>query len=114
MQPSPSKAPQAVRDSLARALAEASAEPENDELWAVLDDAARDCDEPEDVSALYREVLDRELDAPTKLRIGERAVAFHDEWYDDSNHVIEILKRLTQLETGGDWAFEKLSLLLTI
>jgi len=63
---------------------------------------------------LYREVLDRELDAPTKLRIGERAVAFHDEWYDDSNHAIEILKRLTQLETGGDWAFEKLSLLLTI
>jgi len=113
MQPSLSSARDDIPEPLRSALAEARADPENSERWAALDEAARECDEPDPVSALYHEVLEQDLGAVTLLSIGERAVAFHDEWYDEPSHNIQILKRLTALDTGGDWAFEKLSLLLT-
>ncbi|HEU4577818.1 MAG TPA: tetratricopeptide repeat protein [Polyangiaceae bacterium] len=103
-----------IPEPLRSALAAARAEPENAEAWAALDEAARECDQPDEASALYQEVLQSDLGAVTLLSLGERAVAFHDEWFDDPDYNIRILKRLTSLDAGGDWAFEKLSLLLTM
>jgi tetratricopeptide (TPR) repeat protein len=114
MQPSLSPALDDLPESLRSALSEVRAEPENGDRWAALDEAAREFDQPDEVSALYHEVLASDLGVVALLSIGERAVAFHDEWYDDPSHNIQILKRLTSLDAGGDWAFEKLSLLLTI
>ena len=92
-----------IPEPLRSALAAARAEPENSEAWAALDEAARECDQPDEASALYQEVLQRDLGAVTLLSLGERAVAFHDEWFDDPDYNIRILKRLTSLDAGGDW-----------
>ncbi|HTV19069.1 MAG TPA: hypothetical protein VMG12_10370, partial [Polyangiaceae bacterium] len=89
------------------------ANPENEALWDEVDDAARDADRPDEVSQLYRDTVTDKHDDELLLRIGQRAVAFHEEWYEDDAHAIEILKRLSVVEPGGDWAFERLTLLLT-
>jgi tetratricopeptide (TPR) repeat protein len=104
-----------IPEALRKAIDQARSEPENDASWEAVDDAARELDRPEEVSLLYREVLGLDLDPKTLLRIGQRAVAFHDEWYEDSLQAIRILKRLSILEdAGGAWAFEQLSLRLTM
>ncbi|HVZ36086.1 MAG TPA: hypothetical protein VG963_26845, partial [Polyangiaceae bacterium] len=114
MQSIPSLAPEDLPARLRKAIDRARKEPENDEFWADLDEAARECDEPEPASLAYREALAQELPPDVLYSIGRRAVAFHDEWYDDPSYAIDILKDLSSLEVAGDWAFERLSLLLTI
>ncbi len=114
MQQIPSLQAENIPDSLQEAIDRARAEPQNDALWAAVDDAAREADRPEEVSLLYREVLSDQHDPETLLAIGQRAVSFHDEWFEDSTYAIQILKRLSIIEVGGDWAFERLSLLLTM
>jgi tetratricopeptide (TPR) repeat protein len=100
-------------EALRQAIARVRANPGDEALWDEVDDAARDADRPDEVSALYREVIAGDHDHGLRLAIGQRAVAFHEEWYEDPSHAIEILKRLSVIEPGGDWAFERLTLLLT-
>src|SRR5689334_1499690 len=104
---------ESIPEPLRTTIAEVRANPGDESLWDRVDDAARDADRPDEVSLLYREVIAQNHDADLLLSIGQRAVAFHDEWYEDSAQAIEILKRLSVIEPGGDWAFERLSLLLT-
>src|SRR5688572_8840094 len=111
MQQTPSKA-EPLPDPLRQAIAKVRANPENEALWDEVDDAARDADRPDEVSQLYREVIADEHDNELLLHLGQRAVAFHEEWYEDDAHAIEILERLSVLEPGGDWAFERLTLML--
>ncbi|MEY2929944.1 MAG: hypothetical protein RL033_693, partial [Pseudomonadota bacterium] len=114
MQPILSSALDDTPEPLRSALAEARANPEDGARWEALDEAARECDQPDEVSTLYQECLTLDLGPVTLLAIAERAVAFHDEWFDEPSYNIRILQRLTAADAGGSWAFEKLSLLLTI
>jgi thioredoxin-like negative regulator of GroEL len=114
MQQISSSRAESLPEALRQAIAKVRATPEDDARWDELDDAARDADRPDEVSLVYREVLAEKHDPELLLRIGQRAVAFHEEWYEDSAHAIQILKRLSTLEPGGDWAFERLTLLLTM
>ncbi len=100
-----------IPETLRKAIDRAKSAPEDEALWDAVDEGAREEDRPDEVSDLYREVVQRDLDPKTLLAVGRRAVAFHEEWYEDSSYAIQILKRLSVL-TGGDWAFERLSLLL--
>ncbi|HVZ33495.1 MAG TPA: hypothetical protein VG963_13780 [Polyangiaceae bacterium] len=59
-----------IPEPLRSALAAARAEPETGEAWAALDEAARECDQPDEASALYQEVLQRDLGAVTLLALG--------------------------------------------
>lgn len=102
-----------IPPALRQAIERARAAPADDGLWEAVDEAAREHDRPDEVSSLYREVVRLDLDPKVLLSIGQRAVAFHEEWYEDSSYAIQILKRLSVLP-GGDWAFERLSLLLTM
>jgi tetratricopeptide (TPR) repeat protein len=88
--------------------------PGDDEAWDELDDIARNNDLPDDVSRLYRETLARDLTPDIASSLGRRAVAFHDEWFEDPAFVLQILKRVLDLEPRAEWAFERLSLLLTM
>jgi tetratricopeptide (TPR) repeat protein len=112
-QPSPTRA-EPLPETLLKAIASVRANPEDDTLWDALDEEAREADRPDEVSLLYREIIAGSQDPALSLRIGQRAVAFHDEWYEDATYAIEILQRLSVIEPGGDWAFERLSLLLTM
>ncbi|HVW30751.1 MAG TPA: tetratricopeptide repeat protein [Polyangiaceae bacterium] len=88
--------------------------PGDDEAWDELDEIARSNDLPDDVSRLYREILARDLSPEVASSLGRRAVAFHDEWFEDPGFVLQILKRVLEIEPGAEWAFERLSLLLTM
>lgn len=114
MQHTPSRDSEDIPEPLRAAIELARAEPQNEEHWSAVDEAARQYDEPDPVSRAYREVIARDLDPELLLRIGQRAVAFHEEWFEDTGHTVEILKRLAGLNVRGDWAFERLSLLLTM
>ena len=69
---------------------------------------------PDAISLLYRETLARDLPASAIPTLGKRAVAFHDEWFEDPGFVLQILKRVLELDPRAEWAFERLSLLLTM
>jgi tetratricopeptide (TPR) repeat protein len=112
-QPSSTRA-EPLPETLRKALTSVRANPQDDTLWDALDEAAREADRPDEVSQLYREIIAEKHEPALLAKIGQRAVSFHDEWYEDPTFAIEILQRLSVLEPGGDWAFERLSLLLTM
>jgi tetratricopeptide (TPR) repeat protein len=101
-------------DELVAALSKAKVAPDSEETWDELDELARSTNQPDDVSKLYRDVLATDLPKDVISRLGERAVAFHEEWFEDTTFVIEILRRVLAVDRGADWAFERLSLLLTM
>jgi len=98
--------------ALATAVRAARAIPTVGPLWDRADDLARALGRPDEVAALYEEVLARALEREDAVRIGERAVQFHQEWFEDSARVVRILERVLELEPTADWAFDRLKLLL--
>src|SRR6185295_14478354 len=81
-------------------------DPGDGSAWDELDEIARSTQKPDTVSSLYREALARDLSAQLVDELGQRAVAFHDEWFEDTTFVIAILRRVLELAAGADWAFE--------
>jgi predicted Zn-dependent protease len=81
-------------------------------LWDRAEALARALSRAEDMVALYEEVLARNLTRDQARAIGERAVQFHEEWFDDSARVVRILERVLELDPTADWAFDRLKLLL--
>lgn len=92
----------AVRDS-----------PEIGGLWGRVVELAREVDHGiTTVAALYDEILRRPLSADLAAKLGERAVEFCEEWFDDPGRVRAILDRVLELDPAADWAFDRLKLLL--
>jgi tetratricopeptide (TPR) repeat protein len=89
-------------------------EPSDEAAWDAIDEAARDADSPHEAEALYAEVLSRELEKPVLAVVGRRAIAFQEEWHEDTRRAVEILDHLISRDPENSWAFEKLSLLLTL
>jgi len=80
-------------------------------FWDRAETLARTLARPEEMAALYDEVLARTLTDTQARTIGERAVQFHEEWFDESARVIRILERVLVLHPTDDWAFDRLKLL---
>jgi len=87
--------------------------PGDEAVWDALEAAARAENRVEAAAQCYREVLARELDAPTVALVAERAVAYHDEWIDDVATQSELLSRVLELDPTAQWAFDRISLQLT-
>lgn len=81
-------------------------------LWDRAEEIARELKRPDEVAALYSEVLARDLEREEALAIGERAVQFFEEWFEDSTRVSSILERVLELDPTAEWAFDRLKLLL--
>ncbi len=81
-------------------------------LWDRAEELARALKRADDVAALYGEVLGRSLTRDQTLTIGERAVQFYEEWFEDPARVVRILERVIELDPAADWAFDRLKLLL--
>lgn len=101
----------------AEALATASGalrdSPDTAGLWDRAGEVAREVDRgAETVAALYEEVLALPLRPEIAGRLGERAVQFCEEWFDDPARVRAILDRVLELDPEADWAFDRLKLLL--
>ncbi len=77
-------------------LSRVRANPLDEEAWDELDENARTSQKPDGISQLYRTVLHGELSAEALELVGRRAVAFHEEWFEDPSHVIDILRHVVQ------------------
>src|SRR6185503_17075409 len=103
-----------LTDPFASALHAAARSPESDEAWDELEALARSTGRTEDAAGVYRAVLERPYPVEMALKIAERAIAFHDEWVADGDAILQLLSRVTEIDPGVGWAFERLSLLLTV
>jgi hypothetical protein len=84
--------------------------PESDAFWDRAEELARSVKRPEPVAEAYRAVLARSeppLLEETALRVGERGVAFHEEWFDDQELVTGLLRRVMEVAPSAHWAFER-------
>ena len=102
----------AVEEALATAARAARELPHVSALWDRAEELARAVSRPDDVAALYAEVLARALPREQAVAIGERAVQFYEEWFDDPARVVSILERVLELDPTADWAFDRLKLVL--
>ena len=101
-----------VEGALATAVRAAREMPDVAPLWDRAEELARGLSRPTEVASLYEEVLARALGREQALAIGERAVQFYEEWFEDSTRVVRILERVLELDPTADWAFDRLKLLL--
>ncbi len=101
-----------MEEALATAMRAARELPHVDALWERAEGLARNLARADDVAALYEEVLARSLPREQAVSLGERAVRFYEEWFDDSARVVRILERVLELDPTADWAFDRLKLVL--
>ena len=105
----------ADQNDLEAAVAAASNEPENQDLWDDLEAIAGELDRPDEVAALYREVLRRELAGEIFDDLGDRAAQFHEEWYaEDPSGLIDVLTRILEVNPRSASAFQRLTVVYTV
>ena len=80
-------------------------------LWDRAESLARSIARPDEVAALYASVLASPVAREDALAIGQRAVAFYEEWFEDSERVVRILERVLEIDPGEPWAFDRLKLI---
>ncbi|MFO0550035.1 MAG: hypothetical protein U0271_16690 [Polyangiaceae bacterium] len=87
--------------------------PDLEEFWDRAEELARTVKRPMPVAEAYRAVLEgaRSLPEEVSLRIGERGVAFHEEWFDDAELVTKMLRLIVDVAPSATWAFERLKLI---
>ncbi len=98
--------------ALAIAVRAARELPDVGALWDRAEELARAVSSADDVATLYEDVLARTLSREQALGIGERAVKFYEEWFEDPSRVVTILERVLQVDPTADWAFDRLKLVL--
>lgn len=100
--------------SFQAALRAAEAAPDSEDAWNHIEDLADKMQRPDEVAAVYRSVLEKPLSKDVFAMLSERAYQFHDEWFGDTPEKITgILSRIIELDPSADWAFERLSVMLT-
>lgn len=100
---------------LLAALEAARATPREDSTWDALEQVAGALQRPDEVAALFREVLARDLPAEVATRIGLRAVRFHDEWFGgEDERLVETLMRVLAASPAEETALGRLTVILTV
>jgi tetratricopeptide (TPR) repeat protein len=82
-----------------------------DSLLDRAEELARELERPGEVAELYHRTLARPLPKESAIHLGRRAVAFHEEWFEDSAGVVRILERVLEIDMEAMWAFDRLKLL---
>ncbi|MEN9578048.1 MAG: hypothetical protein RJA70_1057 [Pseudomonadota bacterium] len=100
--------------SMTDVFAAARLHPADDTRWDAVDEYAIETDSPDPVADLYHQTLSRDLGPETLQFVGQRAVQFLEEWYEDPTRAVAVLRQLIQRDYSNSWALEKLSLLLTL
>lgn len=96
--------------SLEVALRAAEADPGDDELWVAAERFARKLNQPDAVALAYSRVIARELGPELAETLGRRVVEFHEEWFEDNERVVTLLRRVLELSPTATWAFDRLKL----
>jgi tetratricopeptide (TPR) repeat protein len=98
----------------ADALQAVRRDPADAAAWDAIDEAARQADDPDAAAQLYREILSQVSSSAVANSLGQRAVAFHDEWFEETEPLIALLEQVLSVDASAGWAFERLSLLFTM
>lgn len=97
-----------------QAAAAVKTAPQSMSAWDQAEELARSADKPDDMIALYRDVLQKGLEPQVVEMIGERAASFCDEWFGDEPKVVEaLLGRVLDLAPQSELALQRLSVLYT-
>lgn len=108
-----SAAPELPTD-LVEALAACAAAPGDASAWDRAEELAREHELPEPVLNLAFELLGSDAPLEARVELGRRAADFSEEWFDDTERVLAILRKVLEVDRSAKWAFERLSLLLTV
>lgn len=103
-----------VSPALAAAIAAVEATPDDDDKWDDLDEVLANEQQPDAVAALMHRVLSGD-DVSTKraTKVGQRAVRFYQEWFEDPTAAAPLLQRVLSIDPTADWAFHRLTLSFT-
>lgn len=85
--------------------------PRHASLWDRAENIARQLTTPDPLAALYEDVLRHDLSQDEAVELGQRAVAFYEEWFEDGSRVVGILERLLEIQPDDTWAFDRLKLI---
>ncbi len=88
--------------------------PEDVAGWDAVEAMAEGGAEPQRVAELYEATLQRDLPRSLLLDLGARAVRFHDEWAPGDEALIGLLVRLLEIDPTVKWAFDRVSIELTM
>ncbi|MBX3225833.1 MAG: tetratricopeptide repeat protein [Labilithrix sp.] len=88
-------------------------------LWDRAEAIARQVTSADPLADMYEAVLRGTLQNPRAqalskadaIELGQRAVAFYEEWYEDSDRVVRVLERLLEIDPEDTWAFDRLKLI---
>ncbi len=98
----------------AAALKACRATPDDPETWAKAEAQADAMSRPDELAALYRDVLEKPLARPLRAELAQRAVQFHETWFgDDVDAMAGVLGRIVDHDHDATWAFERLTVVLT-
>ncbi|MCL2779080.1 MAG: tetratricopeptide repeat protein [Polyangiaceae bacterium] len=95
-------------------LAACRESPSQPALWDRAEAIAQELSLPEPLAELYTRVLTTDttdLPKDKAIDLGQRAVAFHEEWFDDDDRIIGLLERLVEIDPENEWAFDRLKLI---
>ncbi|HET6581896.1 MAG TPA: hypothetical protein VFG69_00590, partial [Nannocystaceae bacterium] len=100
--------------SYAAALKACRATPDDPEVWARAEAQADALQRPDELGALYREVLEKPLSRALRADLAQRAVQFHETWFGgDPEAMAAVLGRIVEHDHDATWAFERLTVVLT-
>ncbi len=92
------------------ALRAASELPADTELWDAAEGLVRTLKRPALLAEAYRKALDATKDAGLAEELGRRLVDFHEEWFEDTEGVLQLLSRIVRVAPQATWAFDRLKL----
>ena len=102
-------------DRLRAALKKAQQGPGDDAAWNEAEALAADLQRTEEVAAAYLELLGGKPSRALAGKLAQRALRLHEEWLGaDPDALIEVLEQALAIDPGLDWAFERLTLILSV
>lgn len=108
-------ADEAVRNEFDTAAQAVRTTPDDLDSWDTIESLTETLNCPDEVAALYKEVLAKDLPGETATELGERAAGFFEEWFgDDPTAVRDVLLRVLDLDPRADWAFQRLTEVFTV
>lgn len=107
-------ADQEIRNEFDAAVDAVKKTPADLESWDVIESLTDELSRPDEVAALYREVLARDLPMELAVALGERAANFIEEWFgDDPTASQDVLLRVLEIDADAEWAFQRLTVMFS-
>ena len=92
-------------------LAAANEQPGVIRFWDQAEQLARELQRPREVADAYGRALAQSSAVGVVTLLGERGVAFQEEWFEDPAGVVRILERVLEVDPQAEWAFGRLKMI---